>query len=196
MRRLTMIARMLVIVALATPAAAAPARYNLDPEHLSIGLLVNHIGYHNVLGQFLKAGGSFVFDEEARTLTDLKVTIDAGSFFSNYKARDEHVTGKDFLNAAAHPTITFVGTKAEPTGERTGRITGDLTILGVTRPVTLDVTLNKLGLYPWGDNYVAGISARTVIRRSAFGMTYGVDGGLVGDEVSVIVEVEAIREKR
>ena len=174
MRRLLTIGCLIGAVCLPAPGEAAPARYSIGPEHLSIGLLVEHLGYHNVRGQFLEVGGSFVFDEEAWILRGLKVTIDAANFFSNHKARDVHVAGEDFLNAAQHPTITFVGTKAEPTGESTGKITGDLTILGVTRPVTL----NKLGLYPWVDNYVAGISGRTAVKRSEFGMMYGVEGGL------------------
>ena len=77
----------------------------------------------------------------------------------------------------------------------TGKVTGDLTIRGVTRPVTLDVKLNKTGVYPYIDNYVAGISARATIKRSDFGMTYAVENGWVGDEVDIIIELEAIREK-
>jgi polyisoprenoid-binding protein YceI len=179
----------------AWPAAAAPALYRIDPEHLVVAFTVRHIGYHDVLGQFLEAEGSFTLDEEARTVSGIRVAIDAGSVFTNHKARDEHVRGGDFLDAGKHPAIRFVGTSAEPTGERTGRVTGDLTILGVTRPVTLDVTLNKVGPYPFGGNYVAGVSARTTLRRSEFGMAYGVAGDLVGDEVNVMIELEAIREK-
>lgn len=186
----------LPMLALAWPAeaAAAPARYRIDPEHLTVAFMVRHIGYQDVLGQFLKTEGSFTFDEAARQVSDLRVSIDAGSVFSNHQARDEHVRGGDFLDVPKHPAISFVGTAAEPTGERTGRVTGDLTIRGVTRPAVLEVTLNKVGPYPFGPNYVAGISARTTVRRSEFGMTYAVEGGLVGDEVDVIVELEAIRE--
>jgi polyisoprenoid-binding protein YceI len=187
-----------VALALSATAAAeaAPARYAIDPEHSSIAFTVSHIGYHNLLGQFLKGGGTFVWDEEARVLSGLEVRIEAASVFTNHQARDEHVRGKDFLDAAASPAIAFVGRSAEPTGERTGRVTGDLTLRGVTRPVTLDVTLNKSGLYPYVDNYVVGISARTVLKRSEWGMDYAVANGLVGDEVAVLIELEAIREKQ
>lgn len=193
-RRLALVG-FLSALALSGPLQAAPARFTIDPEHFTLAFFVRHLGYHDVLSQFLKARGSFVFDEEARTLSDLRVEIDAASVFSNHQARDGHVRGPDFLDAAAHPTITFVGTGAEPTGENTGRVTGELTVRGVTRPVALDVTLNKTGFYPWIDNYVAGISARTTLRRSEFGMTYGVEQGLVGDEVKVVIELEAIRAK-
>jgi polyisoprenoid-binding protein YceI len=178
-----------------TPVSAAPAHYRLDLEHLSIAFLVRNIGYADVLGQFLKVEGSFVFDEEVRTVSDIRVSIDAASVFSNHRARDEHVRKPEFLDAAQFPTIQFIGTRAEAVGPHSGKVTGDLTIRGITRPVTLDVTLNKTGLYPYVDNYVAGISARTIIRRSEFGMTYAVENGWVGDEVQVIIELEAIREK-
>ncbi len=186
---------LVALVAGAQPARAEPARYRLDPEHLSIGFLVRHIGYADVLGQFLRAQGSFVFDEAARTVSDIQVTIDAASVFSNHEARDQHVRKPEFLDVPQFPTIVFVGSSAMATGPDTGRIAGELTIRGVTRPVTLDVTLNKTGLYPYIDNYVAGVSARTTIRRSEFGMTYAVENGWVGDEVDVIIELEAIREK-
>lgn len=182
------------LLALAWPAEAAPARYRIDPEHLVVAFTVRHIGYHSVLGQFLKAEGSFTFDEEARRVADVRVSIDAASVFTNHQARDEHVRSGDFLDAAKHSAIGFVGKEAEATGERTGRVTGDLTIRGVTRPAVLEVTLNKVGPYPFGPNYVAGISARTTVRRSEFGMTYALDGGLVADEVDVVIELEAIRE--
>ncbi len=178
----------------AAPAAAAPEAYEIDPAHLSIGFLVHHIGYADTLGMFLEGAGRFTFDAEARTLSDLTVTIRADSVFTNHERRDGHLRGGDFLDVETHPEITFVGTGAEPTGERTGRVTGDLTILGVTQPVTLDVTWNKSGPYPFGNSYAIGISARTVVQRSAFGMTYAVDNGWVGDEVAVIIELEAIRQ--
>ena len=193
--RLAMLAALAAALVHAAPAVAAPERYRLDPEHLSIGFLVGHIGYADVLGKFLRAEGDFVLDEEARTVSDIKVTIDAASVFSNHEARDDHVRKADFLDVARFPTITFVSTGATATGPDTGTIDGDLTIRGVTRPVTLDVTLNKTGPYPFGDNYVAGVSARTTIRRSDFGMTYAVENGWVGDEVQVIIELEAIRER-
>ena len=89
--------------------------------------------------------------------------------------------------------IRFVMTEAEPLSDNHGTITGDLTFRGVTQPVTLDVRLNKIGPYPWGSNYVVGVSAETVIRRSDFGSTYALEGGMVGDEIPLTFEIEAIR---
>jgi polyisoprenoid-binding protein YceI len=135
-----------------------------------------------------------VFDESARALSDLVVTIDAASVFTNHKERDGHVRSRDFLAAEANPEIRFVMTRAVAETETTGRIEGDLTIRGVTRPATLEVTLNKIGPYPFGSNYVLGVSGRGVIKRSDYGMTYALDNGWVGDEVEITIEAEAIRQ--
>ena len=172
------------------------ARYEIDPAHFSIGFLVHHIGYADTLGMFLEGGGSFAFDETAPAVKDIEVTIEAESVFTNHDKRDDHVRGGDFLDADDHSEIRFVGKEAKPTGENTGLISGDLTLRGVTQPVTLEVTLNKIGDYPFGDGppYVVGISARTTIKRSDFGMTYAVENGWVGDEVQVMLEFEAIRQ--
>lgn len=175
-------------------ARAEPARYVIDPEHFSLAFEATHIGYANTIGLFLRGEGGFIFDEDARTLSDLVVTVPVASVFTNHQARDEHLRSGDFLAAGEHAEARFVMTEAEPTGERTGRVTGDLTLRGVTRPVTLDVTWNKSGKYPYNENYVVGISARTVIRRSAWGMTYAVDNGWVSDEIPLRIELEAIRQ--
>lgn len=175
-------------------AAAAPEQYRIDPAHAAVAFMVDHIGYASVLGMFREAEGSFTFDPESRQLAELTVTIDAASVFTNHDRRDNHLRGGDFLDTDAHPLITFVGTSAEPLGDRTGRVTGDLTVRGVSVPVTLDVQWNKSGPYPFGDTYVIGVSARTTVRRSDFGMTYAVENGWVGDEVDIIIEIEAVRQ--
>jgi polyisoprenoid-binding protein YceI len=202
MRRVTAtsLTLLLGLLLLAGESRAEPRRFEIDPNHFSVGFLVHHIGYHDVLGMFLEAGGSFVFDEEARTLSELTIEIESDSVFTNHKARDKHLRSPEFLNVREFPQIRFVMTGAEPTGERTGKITGDLTLIGVTRPVTLDLTWNKSGRYPFPTgsgkpNYVVGASAHGSIRRSEFGMTYGVDNGWVGDEIKLILELEAIRQE-
>lgn len=180
----------------ATPpeARAELQPYAIDPEHFSILFAADHIGYKQQLGMFLDGSGSFLFDETTNELADLVVEIDAKSVFTNHQARDNHLRSGDFLDAEAHPLIRFVMTEAEPLSDSHGTITGDLTIRGETRPVTLDVRLNKIGPYPWGSNYVVGVSADTVIRRSEFGSTYALEGGLVGDEIALTFEIEAIRQ--
>ena len=177
------------------PAAAEPVAWRIDPEHMSVGFLVDHLGFASVLGMFHGAHGSFVFDAQERRVEDITVTVEAASVHTNHKARDEHLRGRDFLWADRYPTITFVGRQAHATGERTGVISGELTLRGVTRPVAVEVRWNRTGTYPFGDRHEAiGLSARARIMRSDFGMDYGVAKGWVGDEVELIFEFEARRD--
>lgn len=179
---------------------AEPARYELDPEHLSIGFLVDHIGYARTLGLFRKGEGSYTFDEQTGELTDLEVRVDTGSVFTNHKKRDEHLRSADFLNSKEFPEMVFIAQSARRTGDRTFEIAGELELLGKTRPLTLEATWNKSAEYPFGGGllgsnpYVMGVSARGRIMRSAYGMNYAVDNGWVGDEVELIIEFEARRQ--
>lgn len=179
---------------------AEPARYEIDPDHLSIGFLVDHIGYARTLGMFRKAEGAFDFDEQAGELTNLKVVVDTASVFSNHKKRDEHLRSADFLNSKEFPEMVFTAESARRTGETTFVIPGQLELLGKTRPLTLEATWNKSAEYPIGGGllggkpYVMGVSAQGRILRSEFGMNYAVDNGWVGDEVELIIEFEARRQ--
>lgn len=179
---------------MALPAAAEPARWVIDPGNSSIGFSANHIGYKDVLGLFLEERGSFTFDEATRELSDLVFEVEAASVFTDNPARNQHLMSDDFLAAESHPLIRFVMTEALPATDTSGTIKGDLTIRGVTRPAEVDVTLNRIAPYPWGGNYVLGVSAEAVVRRSEFGSTYALEDGLVGDEIFLAFEVEAIRQ--
>lgn len=179
---------------MALPAAAEPARWVIDPGNSSIGFSANHIGYKDVLGLFLVERGSFTFDEATRELSDLVFEVEAASVFTDNPARNQHLMSDDFLAAESHPLIRFVMTEALPATDTSGTIKGDLTIRGVTRPAEVDVTLNRIAPYPWGGNYVLGVSAEAVVRRSEFGSTYALEDGLVGDEIFLAFEVEAIRQ--
>ena len=112
---------------------AEPARYEIDPDHLSIGFLVDHIGYARTLGMFRKAEGAFDFDEQTGELSDVKVVVDTASVFSNHKKRDEHLRSADFLNSKEFPEMVFTAESARRTGETTFVIPGQLELLGKTR---------------------------------------------------------------
>ncbi|WP_253273021.1 YceI family protein [Halomonas sp. PR-M31] len=179
----------------ASTAQAEPQTYRIDPEHFSIGFLIDHIGYQKQLGMFLEGEGEFVYDEQAQTLSSARVEIPAASLFTNHEKRDGHVLSDDFLDAEEYPAIVFEATDFNADSDTQGTLTGDLTMLGETHPVTLDVTLNKAEKYPFGHKqYTFGLSARTTLNRSEWGMTYGVDNGMVGDEVELIFEFEGIRQ--
>lgn len=178
----------------ATPASAGPERYELDPDHTSIGFMAMHIGYAKTLGMFLESEGSFTFDEEALTLSDVEIIVETESVFTNHKKRDQHLTSPDFLNAGEFPEMIFRSTSSEKLTDTTGIVHGELELLGQTHPLSLEVTYNKAGPYPFGDNYVVGVSARGTVIRSQYGMTYAVDNGWVGDEIELLLELEAIRQ--
>ncbi|MBS0427647.1 MAG: YceI family protein [Proteobacteria bacterium] len=178
----------------ALPARADPARYEIDPEHLSVGFLVEHIGYAKVLGLFRAARGSYRFDEATGELKDIRIEVDTNSVFSNHIKRDQHLKSADFLNAAEFPRMVFTSAGARRSAERTFEIGGTLELLGRTQPLVLQANWNKSAFSPIAkSNYVMGVSARGSFRRSAYGMNYAVGNGWVGDEVQLIIEFEAIR---
>jgi len=187
----------LVLLALVTggTAAAAPATYRLDPDHVALGFTVSHIGFAGVLGTFAGVEGSFVFDDATGEISDVDVVVETASVDSRHGERDEHVRSRDFLDVRRFPTMTFTAASGRRTGERTFELSGELELLGQRRPLTLEATWNKSGDYPIGRGvYVIGVSARGTLKRSDWGMSYGVDNGLVGDEVEIIVELEARRQ--
>ncbi len=190
----TFIAATALATSLAGTVEAEMARYELDPEHTAVYFTVGHVGFSNVLGIFTELDGSFMYDADTQDLRDVAVTINTGSVDTFNEARDRHVRSGDFLDVSDHPEITFAASGGTPSGATTGKVSGDLTILGVTRPVTLDVTLNKAAVYPFGhQRETLGLSMSTTILRSEFGMTYGVANGLVGDEVTINIETEALK---
>lgn len=178
----------------ATQAQSAPARYQLDPEHISMGFLVEHLGYAKVLGMFRAVRGSYSFDEETGNLSDVRIEVDTRSVFTNHAKRDQHLMSADFLNASEFPRMVFTAAGIRKTGERSFEIPGQLELLGRSQPLTLTATWNKSGASPIDKSYVMGVSARGSFKRSSYGMNYGVSNDWVGDEVPLIIEFEAKRQ--
>jgi polyisoprenoid-binding protein YceI len=194
--RFTRLSLSVVVVggALADPAAAEPARYELDPAHTTIAFLVEHAGYAKTLGQFLRASGGYTFDDATGALSDVRVVVETASVDTHHEARDRHLKSRDFLDSESHREMTFVATSARRAGESRFVVTGELTLLGTRRPLTLEAVVNKSAPYPFGDpTDVMGVSARGTLKRSDFGMTYGVADNLVGDDVEILIELEARR---
>ena len=190
-----LLAAVLTLAGFSQPTLAAPATYEIDPEHFSIGFQVEHVGYAKTIGLFLKGSGQFVYDEETRQLSSGRVVVDADSVFTNHKKRDGHLRDRDFLQAKRHPEIVFEATRYTPGADNKGKLEGNLTILGQTHPVTLDITLNKAAPYPFGHRkHTLGASATTTLQRSKWGMTYAVEAGMVGDDVELMLEFEALRQ--
>jgi polyisoprenoid-binding protein YceI len=187
--------------AAAAPADAPAGEYFLDPAHTSVTFRVSHLGLSNYTARFAKVGGALTFDPANPAAQKVSATIPTSSLRTDYpdpKTLDfDAKVAKEFLGAPTHPTITFVSSRVEPTGPRTARVVGDLTLNGVTKPVTLEATFNggykAGGMDPSGAR--VGFSARTSLRRSDFGVTYGLPApGTtmgVGDDIEVLIESEA-----
>lgn len=177
------------------PASAEMADWEIDAEHFSIAFEAGHIGYQQQLGFFLEASGNFRYDTETQELSAGRVEVVADSIFSNNGARDNHLKGRDFLNARRNPLIVFEATEFVAKGNDAGILSGNLTMIGETHPVELEMSLNKLARYPFGHRKeTLGISASTTINRSQWGMDYGVANDMVGDLVRLRFEFEAMRQ--
>lgn len=188
----TFAAALILAAASVGAAHAAPVSYALDPAHVSVAFIANHLGYSNMIGRFNTVNGSVDYDKDAVENSKLKVVIDTASIDTNHAKRDEHLRSPDFFNAKEFPQMTFTSTKIEKTGEKAGKLTGDLTLLGVTKPVVLDVVFNKDAANPMSKKDTLGFSARGKIKRTDFGMKYGTPN--IGDEIDLLVEAEAVKQ--
>jgi len=176
----------------AVAGSAAAESFEIDPDHTSISFVVDHLGYSNVIGRFNTVSGTLEFDESNPEAARVALVIDAASIDTNHQKRDDHLRSPDFFNTAEFPEITYTNTGIEITGEKTAKITGDFTMLGVTLPVVMDVVFNQVSPFPMNPDQIrTGFSGRGTLKRSDFGMTYAVDG--IGDEIMLMVEVEAVR---
>lgn len=180
----------LVLVS-AQPARAQTESYSLDKAHTQVLFFVNHLGFSNSMGKFLDYDGGFTLDRADLAKSKIDVTIKTASIEMNDTPWNDHMKNADFFNVEKFPAMTFKSTAVKVTSENTADVTGDLTLLGVTKPVTLAVTHNKSGVHPYSGKTVAGFSASGTIKRSDFGMNYGLPA--VGDDVTIRLEVEGIR---
>lgn len=177
-------------------ALAAPTTWNVDATHSSAGFSVRHLVISQVRGEFSKLSGAVVVDDADLARSTVEATIDANSIDTRVPDRDTHLRSADFLDTAKYPTITFRSTKVERAGKDRARVTGDLTLHGVTRPVNLDVTTTPAVKGMYGETR-RGFSATTKISRKDFGLTWNklVEAGpAVGDEVVITLDLEAVQE--
>lgn len=167
--------------------------YSFDKAHTQILFFVSHLGFSFSQGEFHDYDGQFIFDRVEPEKSSVDVTIQTSSIDMDDEKWDAHMKSADFFNIEKYPTMHFKSTAVHVTGDHSADMTGDMTILGITKPVTLSVTYNKAGVHPFSGKYVAGFSARAVIKRSEFGMDYGLPG--VGDDVEIRLEIEGIRKE-
>lgn len=170
------------------PAKIEAGSYRLDPGHSKVTWSVNHFGFSTYMGAFGGVTGDVTLDPKAPAAATLAVTVDANSVGTLNPALDAHLKTADFLDTAKFPTATFKATGVTLTGERTGKIAGELTLRGVTKPVTLDATFNQAGIGPVDKVNTVGFDAKAVIKRSEFGISYALPA--IGDEVTLTIEAE------
>ena len=184
-------AALILAAAAASPALAAPETYVVDGTHTFPRFSYSHFGYSTQLSRFDKTTGTVVFDKAAKTGT-VDIVIDAKSVDTGYATFNEHIQGEDFLDTAKHPTATFKSTKVVFEGEKPAKVEGNLTIKGVTRPVTLTVTSFQAMPHPMLKKDAIGANAFTMIKRSEFNA--GKYAPNVGDDVRIDIAIEAIKQ--
>jgi polyisoprenoid-binding protein YceI len=176
------------LLATAGTAVAAPVTYTLDPGHTMVLFSWNHFGFSNPTANLNQVDGTLVYDEAAPTKATVEVTLPLSGLDTFVPKLDEHLKSADFLDAAKYPTVTFKSTKVTEAGKGKFKITGDLTVHGVTKPVTLDATLNKVGPHPMMKVQSIGFDATATIKRSDFGVGAYVPN--VSDEIKIHITTE------
>jgi len=187
-----------IAIVVALPLLAHADTWQIDPAHTNVEFTVRHMMISNVKGQFQKTSGAISAEGNDPSTAKIDATIDASSIDTRVEKRDGHLKSPDFLDVAKFPTITFKSTKVETAGPNKWKVTGDLTLHGVTKPVVLDVEAAGPPIHDPMGNTRAGASATTKINRSDFGLTWNkaleAGGVMVGDEVAISIDVEAIKK--
>lgn len=194
MRKVLLLAAGIATMAM-TPALVSPAlsaeKYAFDPSHSQILFSYDHLGFSTTWGLFSGFEGVIMLDEEDPSKSSVSTSFNARDIITGWDARTAHFLSDDFFGADANPTVTFESTQVEVTGEDTARITGDLTMNGVTKPVVLEASLNRKAQHPMAGKPWIGFDATTTIKRSEFDM--GMFAPAVGDEVALMISVEAMK---
>lgn len=184
------VALALTLVALPVGAAMAD-NYTIDNDHTFPHFAISHAGFSTLHGRFNKTSGKLTLDPAKKT-GSVEIAIDVASVDTSHAKRDEHLRSPDFFNAKEHPTVTFKSTKTTFTGDKVTAVDGNLTIAGTTKPVTLTVTAMKCDVNPFSKKYSCGFDANAKIKRSDFGIKYGIPA--IGDDVELTLEVEAVKD--
>ena len=175
----------------------AASTWNIDPSHSTLQFSARHMVVSKVRGRFGKWSGQLSFDPDDAAASSVQVTIDPASIDTGEAQRDAHLRSADFFDVEKHPQATFRSTKVQPLAGDKLRITGDLTLHGVTKPVTFEAVYEGAGKDPWGGER-AGFSATTSIDRREFGLQWNkaleTGGVLVGEKIELTLEVEAVKQ--
>ena len=189
---LTLAAALLLAgTAFAAPGGASGATtYKIDPNHTDVVASWSHFGFSNPIAHFGDVDGSITYDPANVGTSKVEVTIPLSGLEAHVPDFNEHLRSADFFDAEKYPTITFKSTKVEAAGDKKLRVFGELTIKGVTKPVVLDTTINKIGDHPMAKRAAAGFDATTTIKRSDFGVDKFAPN--VSDNVTIRITTEAV----
>jgi polyisoprenoid-binding protein YceI len=185
----TIFAALAISIALPLSALAADS-YTIDPAHTYPHFMISHLGFSTMHGRFDSTSGKVTLDRAAKT-GSVEVAIETASISTGFAKRDEHLRGPDFFNAAEFPTISYKSTAVNFKGDTPVSVDGNLTISGVSKPVTLKIDAFTCGTNPMSKKDTCGAEASTQIKRSDFGVKYGLPN--IGDDVKLVFEIEAIK---
>ncbi|HTV85209.1 MAG TPA: YceI family protein [Dyella sp.] len=174
----------------AMSAQAAPVTYKLDPSHTMVLFSWNHLGFSHPVADIGIGEGTLVFDAQNPANSSVDVTMPLANLDTHVPALDKHLKEPDFFDADKYPTITFKSTSVKPLGGNQYEVTGNLTVHGVTKPVTLNATLNKSGVHPLHKVQAIGFDATGTLNRSQFGL--GAYVPMVSDEIKLNITTEAL----
>ncbi len=175
---------------MALPLALHAATYVLDPGHTYPNFTVNHLGFSKMHGRFDKSAGTFEMDRSAGT-GSINITVETISIDTGHDKRDKHLTSPDFFNSAEFPTMTYRSRKVTFQGD-SAVVDGDVTIVGVTKPLRLQVDSISCGVHPFSKKDVCGFNATASLKRSDFGMKYGLPA--IGDRIDLEIEAEGVKQ--
>lgn len=170
-------------------ADADPVTYVLDPAHTQVAFSIDRFGFNRVLGQFDQVEGELILDEANPANSSVRAVVQIASVDAGNATREEHLRGERWLNAAQFPTMEFRSTSVRLVSETRAEVTGELTLLGQTHPLVLDVTLNRIADAPNNQRRTAGFSATGELSRAGWGSTTAAN--LIGDAVSIQIEALA-----
>jgi polyisoprenoid-binding protein YceI len=189
--KIVLILSLSLLVAFISGPAQAAETYKLDPAHSAVVFRVKHLDIAYVYGRFNGPTGTFVFDEASPANSTIELQVQIDNVDTAVDKRDKHIRSADFFNADEYPLATFKSTAVKKSDDGTYEVTGKLTMLGKSRPIVFKARDTGSGKDPWG-NYRRGFETSFMIKRSAFGMDFMLNG--VSDEVVITVSVEGIRQ--
>ena len=179
------------VLTAAAGVAGAADTYVLDPDHTFPNFAIDHLGFSTIYGRFGKTEGTLVVDREGGS-SAVEVIVDTASIDTGHEKRDEHLRSPDFFNVVEFPEMAYKSSKVTFNGDSQATVEGELTLMGQSKPLTLEVTRIHCGPHPFNQKEMCGFDARATLKRSDFGISYGLPA--VGDEITLLIGAEGEKQ--